>query len=312
MNWRIKGLTQKVLSAVPGGIVLNTRMQAALGGLRNFDKAMAAKVDEWILSMKYLEAAGISVRGARILEIGTGWYPVLPICFVLAGAETVVTVDIVPHLTEAGMYRLLRTLKDHIPSIAKTTGLTPEIIRNRLELIVNQPNLAEILRSSNIEYRAPEDAGDIELEPGSIDIIYSNSVLEHVHRKALGDIMRESLRILKPGGIVMHNVACNDHYAHFDKSISYVNYLRYSEAKWRLWNNSLQFQNRLRASEFLQSAQDAGLEIIARRTHVSPGTHEAIRTMTVAPEFRGFSEADLVTTTIDFLARKGTGNEASL
>jgi len=262
--------------------------------------------------MKYLEDAGISVRGARILEIGTGWFPVLPVCFVLAGAESVVTLDIVPHLTEAGMYRLLRTLRAHIPSIAKASGLTPESIRNRLELIANQPNLAEILRSGSIEYRAPEEAGNVGLEPNSIDMIYSNSVLEHVTREALGEIMRESLRILKPGGIVMHNVACNDHYAHFDKSISYVNYLKYSETAWQLWNNSLQFQNRLRASEFLQSAQDAGLEIIARRTHVCPGTHEAIRTMTIAPEFRAFSEEDLVTTTIDFLARKGTMNGASL
>lgn len=311
MHWRIKALTQKILSAVPGGVVLNSRLQTAFGSLQSFDSEMAAKVHEWTGCMKSLTGAGISIRGARILEIGAGWYPVLPICFVLAGAESVVTVDVVPHLTQAGMYRLLRALRVHIHSIAETSGLIPGIIRDRLESMVDQPNLAEILRSSRIEYRAPEDARSIGLESHSIDIVYSNSVLEHIPRKVLGEVMRESLRLLKPGGIVMHNVACNDHYAHFDKSISYVNFLRFSEARWQFWNNSLQFQNRLRASEFLASARGAGLEIIASRTHVRHGTQEAIRKMTVAPEFRMFSEEDLVTTSIDFLARKDTGNGAS-
>jgi len=118
MNWRIKGLTQKVLSAAPGGIVLNTRMQAALGGLRNFDKAMAAKVDEWILSMKYLEAAGISVRGARILEIGTGWYPVLPIALfwrARSRLSLLISFRTLRKLVCTGSSELLRLISPRLP-----------------------------------------------------------------------------------------------------------------------------------------------------------------------------------------------------
>jgi hypothetical protein len=132
--------------------------------------------------------------------------------------------------------------------------------------------------------------------------------MEHVPKDSIRDLMCESRRILRPGGLALHNVACNDHYAHIDPGISFVNYLQYSESQWRKWNNSLQYQNRLRAPEFLDLATEAGLEIIHKRTFVGPGTREALANFEVASQFQCFSTEDLATTTIDFIARKPTGN----
>jgi len=104
----------------------------------------------------------------------------------------------------------------------------------------------------------------------------------------------------------MHNVGCNDHYAFFDKSISFVNFLQYGEREWRLWNNSLQYQNRLRAPEFVELAKGAGLQLVRGRTNVRPGTLEALANLRIAPEFQRFSKSDLAATTIDLVARKPT------
>ncbi len=304
MNWRVKGATQKALSILPGGIRLNLMMQMVLGDLRNLDRQIALKVRDWALSMKYLREAGIPLENSRMFEIGSGWYPVLPVCFVLAGARSVATYDITRHLSEKGMLRCLDSLVPQIPLIAETAQKTPAFITEKLNALRQKNTLAEMLEQSRIDYHAPADARRSGLSADSLDIVYSNSVFEHIPREIIREILAESFRILRPGGFIMHNVACNDHYAHFDKSISYVNFLRFSENQWRVWNNRLQFQNRMRAPEFLALARDAGFEIAAQHTHVAAGSREALRSFTIAPEFRSFSESDLATTTIDFIGRK--------
>jgi predicted SAM-dependent methyltransferase len=142
------------------------------------------------------------------------------------------------------------------------------------------------------------------LESNSIDLVYSNSVLEHVPPEVISGLMKESLRVLKPGGLAMHNVGCNDHYAFFDKKISFINYLQYEEREWRFWNNSLQYRNRLRVPEFVDLATQAGFEVISKKTHVHPGTLEALASLRVAPQFGRFSRDELAATTVDFIGRK--------
>lgn len=304
MDWRVKGLIQKGLSTMPYGVRLNTRLQSMLGGLRNFDVYVADKASNWAACMGYLSGVNFSVSGKRLVEIGTGWHPALPLCFHLAGADSVATFDIVRLLDEKAVFRILDSLEQYIPQIADLAGETPATIAARLLDLRRSKNLDELLGKSRIEYFAPADACATGLSANSIDLIYSNSVLEHVPKNVIAEMMKESFRVLKPGGLAMHNVACNDHYASFDKSISYVNFLQYDERGWRLWNNSLQYQNRLRAPEFLELATEAGFEVIAKKIHVRPGALEALNALKVAPEFARFSRDDVAATTVDFVARK--------
>jgi SAM-dependent methyltransferase len=304
VNWRVKGLVQKCLSSTPGGVWLNTRLQHILGGMQDFDANVGIKVDDWTLSMGYLTDVSFRVSGARLMEIGTGWHPTFPLCFVLVGAGSVATFDIVRLLGKRATFRLINSLEKHIPTIASLAGESADIIHARLLELRRPKSLGELLSKSNIEYFAPADGRATGLEPNSIDLVYSNSVLEHVPREVISGLMEESFRVLRPGGLAMHNVGCNDHYAFFDKSISFVNYLQYEERDWRLWNNSLQYQNRLRAPEFLELAMQAGFEVINNRTHVRPGTLEALAGLRVAPQFERFSRDELTATTTDFIVRK--------
>jgi hypothetical protein len=304
MHWRVKGLIQKVLSFMPGGVWLNTLLQQVSGGMRDFDSNVAIKIDDWSLSMGYLSEVDFSVSGARLMEIGTGWHPAFPLCFALAGASSIATFDIVRLLDETMTFKLLDSLEKHVPKIAELAGETPATIHDRLLDYCGSKNLGELLGKSRIEYFAPADGCATGLEADSVDLVYSNSVLEHVPREVIRGLMEESFRVLKPGGLVMHNVACNDHYATFDKSISYVNYLRYEEREWRLWNNPIQYQNRLRAPEFVGLAAQAGFEIISNRTYICPGTLEALASMRLAPQFEHFSKDEIAPTTEDFIGRK--------
>jgi hypothetical protein len=48
----------------------------------------------------------------------------------------------------------------------------------------------------------------------------------------------------------------------------------------------------------------AGFEVINNRTHVRPGTLEALAGLRVAPQFERFSRDELTATTTDFIVRK--------
>lgn len=43
MNWRVKGVVQGLLSAVPGGGFINNCLQTTLGNLRDFEANVVAK-----------------------------------------------------------------------------------------------------------------------------------------------------------------------------------------------------------------------------------------------------------------------------
>jgi SAM-dependent methyltransferase len=304
MHWHLKGLVQKSLSCAPGGRLLNDRLQRSFGELRHFERNVAGKVEDWKQSLRYLGDVGFSIRAGVLVEIGTGWYPALPICFSLAGITRITTYDTVRHLDASLTFRMIAALEAHLDSIAEACGTRAAEVRERHQRLLRAKDVYSLLKLAEVEYQAPADARLTQLPSNSVDLVYSNSVMEHVRKDVIEDLMHESVRILRPGGLALHNVACNDHYAHMDRRISFVNYLQFSESQWRWWNNSLQYQNRLRAPEFLEMAAKAGLNVIYKQTAVRPGTFDALAKFEVAPEFQRFAPEDLAVTSVDFIARK--------
>jgi SAM-dependent methyltransferase len=303
MDWRVKGIVQKVLSRTPGGEWLNDRLQGTLGELRSLEANVATKVRDWISLDDLLRESGFSLRGAEILEVGTGWHPTLPLCFSLAGVGRCVTFDQTRHLSPALTWRVVASLRRHLPALAEATGRGLAELQEDWRSLGEARDLSELLAKARIDYRSPADAARTGLAAGSVDLVYSNSVLEHVPPDGILELLSEARRILRPGGIVAHCVACNDHYAHFDPSISFVNYLKFSDAEWTRWNNEICFQNRLRARDILDLVGKAGFQPVKVRTATRAGSLEALAGFTVAPEFARLSAAELAVTSVDFVAR---------
>jgi hypothetical protein len=303
-HWRVKGVVQKVLGAVPGGTALNSALQRQIGELRRPAANFDAKFGDWQGLMGLLQAAGRpSVAGLTLVEVGTGWYPTNPILFALAGAHTIHTYDITRHLDGTMTRQLVQHLGGKLQAIASVSARPLAEVQAHYQRLCAAHDPAALLAAAGIVYHAPADAGSTDLADGAVDLVFSNSVLEHVEPRLLPALMRESARLVGRRGVAVHAVACNDHYAHFDRSISFVNYLRYDAASWRRWNNPLNYQNRLRAPDFLAAARAAGLEILHEQRAVRGGTREALASMQVAPEFAAYSLEDLATTTINFVAR---------
>lgn len=304
VNWRIKGMTQLVLAHAPGGQRINSLLQQRLGGLKSVGSNVASKVcEDWLVLIDHLQRLSWPLEGCRYVEVGTGWYPTLPVCFHLVGASSCDTYDLSRLLDADLTKQMLTHVGAHLERIAAKTGISQQLLHARLERLQQAVDLEDLFLRSGIKYHAPADATATELPAASVDVVFSNSVLEHVTAKALDGLMLETRRILRPGGLAVHSVNCGDHYAYFDRSLSPINYLRYTESQWKLWNNDLQYQNRLRPDDFLASAQRAGLELVLNMQRARPELLAQFGSLHFAPEFRHYTREQLCTTSIDFVAR---------
>jgi hypothetical protein len=304
MNWRIKGIVQKALSTAPGGTRVNDLLQRTTGGLRNLDAAVDSKVvDDWLVLARQLRELDVQIPDAVLVEVGTGWFPVLPLCFAFAGARTCHTFDVARHLNRRLTQRAIARLRVHLPRIADAAGVELEQVQRRYNHVSASLDVSTALDRGGVRYHAPADAAQTDLGDRSADAVFSNSVLEHVPSRGIAAILRETARIVKRAGVSLHSVNCGDHYAYFDRSISPINYLKYSDRQWKRWNNSLLYQNRLRPVDFLQLAEDAGLQVVLSRFTPKEKLLRMLPTLGVAEQFAKYAPEQLCATSIDFAGR---------
>lgn len=308
MHWRIKGILQKLLGTTPGGETIHYRLQRRFGGLRDPRREIGLKIDDWELMVRQLRDAGLDIPDARLLEIGTGWYPTLPLACYLAGAARVHTCDLNRLLKPDLMRLCIDELQRHLPRIAAACDQPLSEIEGRYARLRSAAATSDdpgTITAGIIDYRAPADiVDDHGLKEASIDAVFSNSVLEHVPPQAIERIHRASQRLLRPGGWIFHSVNCGDHYAYVDSTIHQLHYLRFSEREWAFWNNSFLYQNRLRAHQFLDAARAAGFEIVLDTSHPRPQRLAQLQAMPVAAEFADIPPERLCITTVDFIGRK--------
>lgn len=305
-HWKIKAAIQGVLARVRVGEHINATLQRLLGGRRDIDGHIDSKiVDDGLVHLRHLSQLGFPIAGCTAVEVGTGWLPVLPMLFRVAGAERVHTYDVRPLLQLRSVGRIVRRIGQHLPAIAAATQQPLELVQHRWSALARTlgPETDTVLAQVGIDYHAPADAGRTALANHSVDLVYSNSVLEHVPSAALTPLFAEARRILRGNGLILHSVNCGDHYAYFDPAISAINYLSFDDLDWRRWNNALLFQNRLRPVDFLAAARDAGFDIVLDRHQARPELLALLPSLPLAPHFSRYSNEELCCTSLDFAAR---------
>jgi hypothetical protein len=306
MHWRLKGGIQKALGYIPFGERLHYELQKRAGGLRMFDDELARKIEDWRLMTGHLGSVGVPVAGTRFLEMGTGWYPTFPFCLFLGGAASVITVDLNRYFRRELTVRMTDALVRFLPVIAAASGRSEQELRDAQRALA-----AAVRRGASIEeatggvvvYRAPCDASATGLPAASVDAVFSNSVLEHVPPPVIERCLTESRRILRAGGVVFHSVNCGDHYAYVDRNVHQLNYLQFSDADWRKWNNTFLYQNRLRAIDFVDMARAAGFAIEIDTSRPHPMRLQQLDTIQVHPQFARYTRDQLAITSIDFIGR---------
>ena len=314
MHWKVKASVQRACASLPGGAALYERIQRTFGKLKRPDVARKLSFQRNLCTL--MTQHGFRPRGATVVEVGTGWVPLDPIGFWMCGAARVVTLDLHRHLDERLLARALAWMSERPEEmIGLWKHLVPESeLRERHATLVRlRDRPAEFLREAGIEYRAPWDATKIDLPEASVDAHFSYNVFEHVPPQVIVGILAEGRRVLKPGGVSVHYVDPSDHFSHFDRSITRINFLRFGAREWeRIAGNDFAYHNRLRDRDYRTLFERAGLRPVFCRFDVEPRSLAALRDgFPLDPEWLGRDPEDLARHNLVYVAVPAAAGSAS-
>lgn len=231
--------------------------------------------------------AGDSPFRGVVLEIGTGWFPVIPLMLSIEGAEHIYMTDLTRHMDDITFRATLEFLKKQRPDLEKLSSVY---------------SLDDIPAS----YLAPFDASQVPDQ--SVDLVISRTVLEHVPRDDIADFLSSLRPKLAPGGHMIHLVDNSDHLEFNDKAVSRVNFLTWSERKHSLINFLIKGgENRLRHHEYPAIFAQAGFDVVKERAFVDKPTLDVIDSLELEAPFSGMTPQQLATLTSIFVLAPSDG-----
>ena len=293
-KWILKATVQKGISLLPGKHRINFLFQRYITkGVQLTEAYLVDRLTHFQTHKRLLteqSRAGIADRVP--LELGTGWYPIVPLCFFLSGASHCYTVDISALMNKERLWNTIRTLLAY-DEAGKLEAYVPDIVperKTRLASISKDSSLSQMLDELRLNYLVA-DARQLSLEKDAVDFITSNNTFEHIYPDILADILKEFQRVLKPDGNMCHFIDMSDHFAHLDSSITIYNFLRFTERQWKYIDNDVQPQNRWRMQHYRDLYEQLGIPIL--REENRPGSVEEVRQVPLAPPFDALPEEEV-------------------
>jgi hypothetical protein len=158
-------------------------------------------------------------------------------------------------------------------------------------------DLSDLLTRCNALYLTNGIESLKTLNKNSVDVVFSNAVLEHVKLSEFAELCRELRRVQNPYGGSSHTIDLRDHLA------SSLNNLRFPHSVWEssLFSSSGFYTNRLRSSHITELLTSVGFSIESSIIDSWPSL--PIKRKALAPEFRGLPDDDLRIHTLQIVLR---------
>src|SRR5579871_6752114 len=294
MRWQVKCMIDNAKGALPFQVHLRRLKDRISPYQPNLHRDLDAIV-QGIRQVNWVSEV-LPIHGATVLEIGSGWQPIVPLLYSLAGAAQVFLTDINVLLRPDTLAAALYSLGTQRQVILDELNLDPNFLGYALRKDPGATMEAR-LKEMRLVYMAPCDCRNMKLSADSLDVVTSRNCLEHIPPDVLQEIFHESYRLLKPGGVACHLVDHSDHWEHNDKNLSRVNFLKYSDSffRWTYIFNSLNYQNRLRHPQYIGMLHKVGFRVVREEHSVDEASMRHLGQMRLPERFRGFSTEELAT-----------------
>jgi SAM-dependent methyltransferase len=275
--WRLKILAKIILSRLPFGYSLWQKLGLFRHGQMD-SSDYALRVFNSHVKRASLDG---KLAGKTILELGPGDSISTSIIAAANGAKSI--------LVDAGdfMKRDVATYRELASILAQKNYIVPQITKGM--------NFKDVLAASNSEYFT-EGLQSLRLIPThSVDLIFSQAVLEHIRKYEFLDIMKEFRRILKPNGICSHQIDLKDHLG------GALNNLTFSEKLWEsdFFVKSGFYTNRIRFVEMLEMFKNANFHV--NITHVENWNFLPTSRNQMNEIFRKFTDDELLKSSFDVI-----------
>lgn len=294
-KWVLKAVVQKGISLLPYKHRINYLFQkyvtrgVQLSSLYFEDRLIHLR-EHFFFFQKYKGGLSKCVT----LELGTGWYPVVPVGLFLAGAKKIQTIDISALMSKENLCLTLKRFLEweQAGTLAPYLQPIPARLEKVRQTVLDAPDLAleQILERLHMTYHVA-DARQLDLPDHSVQLITSNNTFEHIYPNVLEDILLEFKRVLQKGGVMSHFIDMSDHFAHLDERISIYHFLRFSERAWQWIDNDVQPQNRWRLEQYRQLYRNLGIPIVEEKNR--QGEPAVVARQPIAAAFQVYSLEEL-------------------
>ncbi|MEE4154641.1 MAG: class I SAM-dependent methyltransferase [Erythrobacter sp.] len=252
-------------------------------------------------NLAFIEAQGGIRDGMRVLELGTGWVHWEALFLRCFYEVEVLVFDVWDNRQFDGFIAHARGLREALDSLHFRGQERHQRAAALLERVLASRDFAQAYAVLGFSYLI-EPTGSLDrIGTGSLDLIFSSDVMEHIPSESLPSLAQGFARVLRPGGMVSQQIVPSDHLCIYAKSAHPKAYLEFSDAHWSRWfENGVQYQNRWQPSDFRRLFNDTGLEILAEEIIGRTDTSA----LQIAPRWRDYTRADLDTTVIRMIARR--------
>lgn len=232
---------------------------------------------------QHLETSGVSTREG-VLELGPGDSVFTALLAHAAGFRSIYLVDVAP-CASADV--------EHVKAFARwleTKGLNAPDLRHCCRI-------QDILETCHAFYLTEGLASLRQIPSASLDLVFSQAVLEHVRYADFAATLHELHRILKPDGVSTHVIDLTDHLG------GGLHHLRFPAHIWEHEGMAQSgfYTNRLRSGQILQLFREQGFS--AELVRVQRWPNCPIARDKLAPVFRSLPEAELTISGLTLKAR---------
>jgi SAM-dependent methyltransferase len=208
-----------------------------------------------------------------ILELGPGDSLLTALIAYTRGVSCTYMVDSGPYASRS--IEIYQRAREHLQKVRSDASL-PQFA-----------SIEEMLAKTGGRYLTEGTTSLRSIPSASVDLVYSHATLEHVPLRQIEEQLEQTRRILRPDGVVSHQVDLRDHLG------GGLNNLRFSEAFWetpRIHRSGF-YTNRVRLPTYLRMFRDHGLEVRELDVRRWPGL--PLRRGSLDPSFRHFNDSDL-------------------
>jgi SAM-dependent methyltransferase len=224
-------------------------------------------------------------EGLRMLELGPG--------------------DSVASALIAYSHKVNSTVLVDVAAFAKTDiqfykNLCTELAAEGLSM----PSLSEcdtfeqVLKNSKAQYLTEGMISLKSIHSESVDFIWSHSVLEHIRKHDVQDVLCELKRILRPNGLMSHNIDFRDHLS------GSLNNLRFSNKLWEsnFFTRAGFYTNRIPAMHMHKMFREMGFNI--KQEGFGRWDNIPISRSLISKDFKQLSDNELTVRTSHILMSK--------
>ena len=288
LKLRLKEILFKTLNHLPEkqGFFLYHKIQNSVNGDIMLQRVKSNE-GSYHLFQKLLEQKNFSLNGKNVIEIGSGWAPIIPYFLLYLGkALSITTYDLNRHFSKKNINRLNEVFESEYGIQPATENTRPYGLPKE---IIYHPN------TNLIAAKLPE-----------ADLVFSRFVLEHVTPGDIASMHKKFRKDLKPGSLIVHFISPGDHRAHVDKNLSLQDFLQYSEIEWKQKQTRFDYHNRLRLPQYLAIFKAAGVDVVDIK-YDCPGpdssAYKKFKAVPLHEDFKNFTEEELTAGSINVILK---------